>query len=175
GAGYFVTNKLVFMAPFNWMENQGRLDVQELNSFFANGSGMREPVPGTVPRDYMPEEFQASPDSAGAFLLNPVEASTKIIESGKSKFLIYCSPCHGNYAKGDSRLRGLFPNPPTLHSKKVRNWTDGRIYHVITFGQGAMPSYSKQLSRDERWAVINYLRTLQRAFNPKEEDFNESK
>ena len=175
GAVYFVTNKLMFMTPYNWMLNQDRINAQAPSTFFKDGFGMREAVDGTVPRNFMPEEFKASPDSAGMFLVNPLEMTDDVLAKGQKTFNTFCSPCHGNYAKGDSRLRGLFPNPPTLHSKKVREWPDGRIYHVITFGQNVMPSYAKQVSRDERWAVINYIRSLQRAFNPKEEDFNESK
>ncbi|MCB0753622.1 MAG: cytochrome c, partial [Ignavibacteriae bacterium] len=87
-----------------------------------------------------------------------------------NKFNIYCSPCHGYLAEGDSRLRGQFPNPPSLHSEKVRGWSDGRIYHVIVSGQNVMPSYSSQLSREERWAVVNYIRVLQRSLNAKESD-----
>ncbi len=175
GAVYFVTNKLMFMTPYNWMLDQDKISAQAPSNFFKDGFGMRESVNGTVPRNFIPEEYQASPDSAGTFLVNPLDKTDAVIAKGKAAYNTFCSPCHGNYAKGDSRLRGLFPNPPTLHSKKVRNWPDGRLYHVITFGQNVMPSYAKQLSRDERWAVINYIRTLQRAFNPKEEDFNESK
>jgi len=175
GTGYFTTNKLMFMVPYNWMMEQDRINAQSTSDFFKDGFGMRPPVEGTVPRGFIPEDFKMSPDSAGMFFINPLPASEEVIAKGKQKFLTYCSPCHGNLAKGDSRLRGLFPNPPTLHSKKVRNWPDGRIYHVITYGQNSMPSYAKQVSREERWAVINYIRTLQKAFNPKEEDFNDSK
>jgi mono/diheme cytochrome c family protein len=72
--------------------------------------------------------------------------------------------------EGDSRLRGQFPNPPSIHSEKVRTWSDGRIYHVIVEGQNVMPSYRSQLTRQERWAVVNYLRVLQRSLNAKETD-----
>ena len=81
-----------------------------------------------------------------------------------------CSPCHGYYGEGDSRLHGKFPAPPTLHSKKVTEWQDGNIYHVISQGQNIMPSYAKQLTRDERWAVIHYIRALQRSLKPKDTD-----
>ena len=89
---------------------------------------------------------------------------------GKQKYNMYCSPCHGYLGEGDSRLNGQFPNPPSLHSEKLRSWSDGRIYHVITEGQNVMPSYRSQLTRQERWAVVNYLRVLQRSLNAKETD-----
>jgi mono/diheme cytochrome c family protein len=53
--------------------------------------------------------------------------------------------------------------PPSLHSSKVKNWGDGSIYHVITQGQNVMPSYAKQITSDERWAVVHYVRALQRS------------
>jgi hypothetical protein len=175
GAGYLVFNKLMFMPPFNWMENQQRLDVESTSSMFADGFGMRNKVDGTILKSYMPDEFKADPDSAGKYLENPLVYNDKNIALGKKKFLTYCSPCHDNYAKGNSRLKEFFPKPPTLHSKKLREWSDGRIYHVITFGQGVMPSYASQVTKEERWAIIQYIRTLQRAFNPGEEDFEDAK
>lgn len=175
GATYFSLNKLVYYQPFNWMQDQARIDVESKSDFFKDGFGMREPVKGTVARGFIPEEFKDEPEKAGNFLINPLKVDKQNISLGKSKFLIYCSPCHGNFAKGNSRLKTNFPKPPSLHSNKVRNWPDGRIYHVVTFGKGIMPSYAKQVTRKERWAIILYLRTLQRAFNPMEEDFNESK
>jgi hypothetical protein len=67
-------------------------------------------------------------------------------------------------------LQGQFPNPPTLHSDKVRNWPDGNIYHVMTDGQNIMPSYATQVSKDDRWAIVQHIRVLQRAQNAKESD-----
>ena len=60
--------------------------------------------------------------------------------------------------------------PPSLHALKTRNWSDGRMYHVITEGQNVMPGYSTQLEPDERWAIVHYVRALQRSFNAKESD-----
>jgi mono/diheme cytochrome c family protein len=131
---------------------------------------MRRPVEGTVARGFLPYAFTGKPDAAGRNLLNPLPPTKEVIQRGKERFLTYCSPCHGNFGAGDSRLRGQFPNPPTLHSEKVRNWPDGNIYHVITEGQNVMPSYASQVSRDDRWAIINYIRVMQRAHNAKESD-----
>jgi mono/diheme cytochrome c family protein len=93
-----------------------------------------------------------------------------VLEKGQSRYDTYCSPCHGYYGEGDSRLRGQFPNPPTLHSDKLRNWSDGNIYHVITNGQNVMPSYASQVSREDRWAIIHYIRVLQRSKNASDKD-----
>ncbi|HVN48720.1 MAG TPA: quinol:electron acceptor oxidoreductase subunit ActD [Bacteroidota bacterium] len=169
-ATYFTLNKLLFMQPFTWMMEQPKLKAQQPSSLFKDGSGMRRPVDGTVSRETMPYPYSGKPDEAAKKLFNPLPTTKAVLEKGKAKFLTFCSPCHGDYARGDSRLQGQFPNPPTLHSDKVRNWPDGRIYHVITEGQNAMPSYAPQLSPEERWAIIRYLRVLQRAQNAKDTD-----
>jgi mono/diheme cytochrome c family protein len=52
----------------------------------------------------------------------------------------------------------------------VRTWPDGAVYHVISEGQNVMPGYAAQIGRDDRWAVVHYLRVLQRAHFAKESD-----
>jgi mono/diheme cytochrome c family protein len=170
GVTYFSLNKLMYMVPFNWMDEQPKQSAQQKSIFFSDGFGMRLPVAGTVARGFIPYPFKGQPELAGEKLVNPIPVSKESLQLGQVKFDTYCSPCHGYHAEGDSRLHGQFPNPPSLHSDKVRNWSDGRIFAVITEGQNIMPSYSTQLTVDERWAVINYLRALQRALNAKESD-----
>lgn len=149
---------------------QPKLGAQEASALFANGIGMRPPVDGTVARGFMPYPYKGKPEEAGKFLANPRPLNDATVATGRAKFLTFCSPCHGNFGRGDSRLNGQFPNPPTLHSDKVRTWPDGSIYHVLTEGQNVMPSYASQLTRDERWAIVHYIRVLQRAHNAKESD-----
>jgi hypothetical protein len=170
GITYFTLNKLMFMVPFNWMMYQDKLTVQEKSSVFPDEFGVRTPVAGTVARGFMPYEFPNEPELAGEVLLNPLVPTEKNLALGKKKYDTYCSPCHGDFGDGDSRLRGQFPNPPSLHSEKVRNWSDGRIFHVITMGQNIMPSYSSQLTREEKWATVLYVRALERSKNAKESD-----
>jgi mono/diheme cytochrome c family protein len=170
GATYFTLNKLMFMSPFSWMMEQPKIIPQDNDPFFSDGFSVRKPVEGTVARGYMPFQYADNPDLAGEALKNPLPPTTANLAMGKKKFDTFCSPCHGYLAKGDARLNGNFPNPPSLHSEKVRNWPDGRIYYVITEGQNIMPSYAQQTTRDERWAIILYIRTLERALNAKEGD-----
>ena len=88
---------------------------------------MRLPVEGTIARGFMPYPYTlgAKADSVGKLLVNPVVKTAASLDLGKRKYLTYCSPCHGNFGSGDSRMNGQFPNPPTLHSDKVRTWPDG--------------------------------------------------
>ncbi len=170
GATYLALNKLAYASPFNFMMNQDRQNVQSKSVFFSDGFGMRPPVEGTVARGHMPDMIGKAEDSLWVNFENPLPVTKESLELGKKKYDIYCSPCHGMYAKGDSRLRGQFPNPPSLHSEKVRNWKDSQIYLVITSGQNSMPSYAAQMEVNERWAVVNYIRAIQRALNAKEGD-----
>ncbi len=170
GGSYFTLNVLLYVQPFSWMMTQAKLNPQEASTKFPDGIGMRPPVQGTVARSFLPYAFKGKPEAAGASLANPLPATDAVIKRGRERYLTFCSPCHGNVGAGDSRLAGQFPNPPTLHSDKVRNWPDGSIYHVITEGQNVMPSYAAQVSRDDRWAIIHYIRVLERAHNAKESD-----
>jgi mono/diheme cytochrome c family protein len=170
GGTYVALNKVAFMEPYSWMMEQAKLKPQAPSTLFADGKGMRTPVPGTVARGFLPYAYAGKPDEAGKFLVNPLPPSAPVLERGRTGFLTFCSPCHGNFGRGDSRLRGQFPNPPTLLSDKVRNWPDGSIYHVITEGQNIMPSYAGQVRKDDRWAIVHYIRALQRAHFAKESD-----
>lgn len=169
---YFVLNKLLFMPPFNWMAYQDKTTVQEKSEFFADHYGMRPKVEGTVARGFIPYSYsgQINPTEV---LANPLLPTRENLLIGQHKYLTFCSPCHGNYADGDSRLRGQFPNPPTLHSTRAREFNDGMIYHIITNGQNTMPSYAAQITSDERWAIVNYIRVLQRAKNAKNSDIEQ--
>ncbi len=170
-AGTYVTlNKLLYIVPFDWMMQQGKLKAQMPSDIFRDGIGMRTPVEGTVARGFLPYPYKGKPEEAAKNLVNPLLPTAAVIDRGKERFLTFCSPCHGNFGTGESRLQGQFPIPPTLHSDKVVNWPDGAIYHVITEGQNVMPSYAAQIARDDRWAIIDYIRVLQRAHRAKEAD-----
>jgi mono/diheme cytochrome c family protein len=170
GGTYMALNVMLYMKPFSWMSEQAKLKAQKPSSLFTNGIGMRVPVEGTIARGFLPYAFTGQADSAGKYLRNPLQPTAAVLELGKTRYRTFCSPCHGNFGNGDSRLRGQFPNPPTLHSDKVRNWPDGNVYHVITEGQNVMPSYAAQIARNDRWAIVHYLRVLQRSQHPKESD-----
>jgi mono/diheme cytochrome c family protein len=169
GSTYITLNKLMYLPPFDFMLNQDKVNPQSKSEFYSDEFGMRTPVTGTVARGFIPYPFKGQPNPQET-LINPYLLSKENLEMGRKKYLTFCSPCHGNYADGDSKLRGQFPNPPSLHTDRARNFTDGMIYHIMTNGQNIMPSYESQITRDERWAIVNYVRALQRAKNAKESD-----
>ena len=172
GTTYFALNKLLLITPFNWMAYQDKLTAQEKSEFFTDHYGARPKVEGTVAKGFMPYPYigQNNPTET---LANPLLQTKEVLLLGQKKYLTFCSPCHGNFADGDSRLRGQFPNPPTLHSTRARDFSDGMLYHIITNGQNSMPSYAPQITRDERWAVVNYIRVLQRAKNANDSDIEQ--
>lgn len=170
GITYFALNKMMFMEPFNWMMKQQKLSAQSPSTFFNDGFSMREVVAGTVAKGKMPYLYPDSIDLADKFMVNPLDVNEQNLSIGKAKYNTYCSPCHDYNGNGNARLNGQFPNPPSLHTDKVRNWKDGHIFHIITMGQNTMPSYAQQINETERWQIITYIRALQRALNAKEED-----
>jgi len=134
------------------------------------------PVSGTVPRDWEAYPYGIGDTlKAAAELKNPLPATLEILRAGQKSFNTFCIVCHG--AKGDGRgyIIPKFPQPPSLLTDRVRNWPDGRIFHNITRGQQTMPSYAYQLDPAQRWAVVNYVRVLQRAARPTAQDLAQMK
>jgi cytochrome c5 len=158
------------IGPFTWMDVQPKEKVQSVSKFFSDGHSAREPVPHTVPRGFMPYRYSGDPAGAEANLVNPVAITTKFLAKGREKYSTYCSMCHGYFGDGNVRLKTNKFAPPSLHSEKLKNAGDGIIYHVITEGQNTMPGYAKQVSREDRWKIVHYIRTLQRAKDAKESD-----
>lgn len=92
---------------------------------------------------------------------NPVKATPESIARGKALFHIYCTPCHGQGGKGDGLVAPKFIPPPDLTNAALQGQrTDGYVQHVIGTGGAVMPAYGESLSAEERWDVVNYLRTL---------------
>lgn len=141
-------------------------------AFKAQEAGsMRMPVAGTVPRNFQPYAYaKETAEVAGKMNLNPLPRTAEVLKRGQYVFNIYCAVCHGPAGEGDGTVVPQFPRPPSLQSDKVKNWADGSIYHVITQGQNLMPSYASQVASADRWALIHYIRAIQKAKNPTSED-----
>jgi mono/diheme cytochrome c family protein len=155
---------MLLMRPWSSLKNQEKVLPESRSSFYPDGFAMRPPVEGTVARSQMPYEFTNDVVSAGKYMQNSLKPTPHVMEIGQRDFNTYCSPCHGYFADGDSRLQGQFPSPPSLHTDSLRLAPDGLYYEVITNGfQGVMPSYARQIPRDERWAIIWYIRALQKS------------
>jgi Cytochrome C oxidase, cbb3-type, subunit III len=96
----------------------------------------------------------------------PFRVTREILDRGESRFNITCLPCHGKLGDGNGMiaLRG-FRKPPTYHQDRLRKAPTSHFYDVVTNGFGAMPSYTDQLTPEDRWKVIAYIRALQLSQN----------
>lgn len=132
--------------------------------------GMRYLPPGTVADKHLPFPFRADEQAKANELVNPVKPTAANLAYGKMQYETTCIVCHGARGKGAGYVVPPYPQPPDLTSARARNFSDGHFYHVIVHGQGRMWSYKNQLDEMERWAVVNYIRALQRAENPEPAD-----
>jgi mono/diheme cytochrome c family protein len=137
---------------------------------------MRSPVKGTVPRDFeiYPHPHEAKAEEVGKEFHNPLKATKSVLARGQALFNVYCIVCHGPAGEGDGSIVPKFPRPPSLQSDKVRAWIDGNIFHVVSAGQNLMPSYASQISPQDRWAIIHYVRALQRSKHPTPDDLKKA-
>lgn len=139
-------------------------------------TGMRVPPSETIHVAYRPYRFKSDPEAAKQ-LLNPVAMTEDSLKYGKLLFETNCLVCHGATGQGDGYVVSptKYPVPPVLTSARLRNWEDAEIYHVISNGQGRMWSYKNNLYPLERWAIVNYVRVLQRADYPEPQDLERIK
>jgi len=135
--------------------------------------------------DNAPDSLIQPPAGDGGTALNlpwvdklPIDASDENIKLGKTKYETYCSACHGYAGYGDglvakrasSLAQDTWTSPTSLHADRVQKQLVGQIFHTISKGQGKMASYASSITPEERWAVVLYVKALQRSRNAKIED-----
>ena len=135
----------------------------------------RTPAEGTIPFNsthakaelFMPYSFENTTEGYEASANNPIPESflTDVesnVKEGKRLYNIMCQHCHGMKGQGDGGVVEVGGyNPPSPYNGAYKDRPLGKIFHVITFGKGAMGSHSSQLNKEERWKVAMYVRTLQ--------------
>jgi mono/diheme cytochrome c family protein len=137
---------------------------QTANPVLPNGMTDQPPVPGTIPRGYQPFHYGSGAEEAlraGNAIKNPFEPTEENLARGQQVFSNYCAVCHGATGAGDGPLIPKYPNPPAYNTEKSKALADGNMFHVITLGRNNMPSHAAQVSSDDRWKVILYIRKLQ--------------
>jgi mono/diheme cytochrome c family protein len=93
---------------------------------------------------------------------SPIAASHKVVEQGKKVAQVNCVSCHGKSGKGDgAAAMALNPKPADWTSKKIQGESDGELFWKITSGRGAMPAW-RHLPENDRWALVQYIRTLKK-------------
>ncbi len=117
-------------------------------------------APGTVP---VAAEPPALPHAASDKLKNPVLFTRESVARGKVVYETFCVPCHGVGGKGDGLVAAKFVPPPPLDGPAAKGRTDGYIYATIRLGSLStlMPAYGYRMTEQQRWDVVNYVRSLQ--------------
>ena len=160
------------------MDHQAKYKPQAESKFFADGRADR-PIPaGTVPfgRDanqadpaYLRADdvHYAGKNADGSFFRgfpSDLTVNEAFLRRGQGRFEIYCAPCHGKLGDGQgiTKSYGMVATP-SYHDDRLRNMPEGEIFNTITNGKNTMFSYADKLSPDDRWAVVAYVRALQRS------------
>ncbi len=158
------------------MDFQERFDAQEANPFFADDASMRPPPPGTVARGLLREDeaFFLGRTADGEYVGEiPAPVTRALIERGQDRYNVYCTVCHGRAGFGQGVIMtGDYGYTPatSYHIERLREAADGYIYDVITNGVRNMPGYAQQIPVSDRWAIVSYVRALQRSQNAAESD-----
>ena len=145
------------------MADQPRYGPLAPSDFFADGRSARPLVPGTVARGQLrDDELFYTGKSGKAFAKElPFPVTLQVLERGRERFNIYCTPCHDRIGSGNGMVvqRGL-RRPPSYHIDRLREAPVGYFYDIITNGFGAMPDYAERIVPRDRWAIVAYVRTL---------------
>jgi len=156
-------------AIFPEMTYQQKYKAQGASDFFADGRSDRPLPAGVVSRDPLrnDDEVYLGKDAQGQFIRHFPKAITvdsQLLERGRERFTIYCAPCHGALGDGNgiTKQYGMGATP-SYHDDKIRGLADGEIYNVITNGYNTMLPYADKVVPQDRWAIVAYVRALQRA------------
>ncbi|MEX0646666.1 MAG: c-type cytochrome [Balneolaceae bacterium] len=165
--------------PNQNMDVQNRFNAQEENPFFEDGRSMRMPVEGTIARGNLRQDhvLYEGVDEGGNYVGEiPFELTRSFMNRGKERFDVFCTPCHGGAGDGRGIIMtgnyGYVP-APSFHTDQSRNMPVGEFYAAIKNGIRTMPSYASQIKVEDRWAIVSYIRALQRSQNIPESEMQQ--
>jgi len=167
------------------MVRQNKVRPQTPSDFFADGDSSRLVPEGTVPRtaayeingqplivdgkpvypyEDMPVNTGKIPGTTNFIPLNPLPLTRQLLDRGEQRYQINCMPCHGPVGdgKGITGKYNMF-SMANLHDQRLVNLPDGDIFNTITYGKGLMGSYGANVTVEDRWAIIYYVRALERS------------
>lgn len=144
------------------MADQPHQRPLETSNFFDDRMASRPIEPGTVARTGRERNLLSGKVDGKLADAFPFEVTTQVLERGQERYEIFCSPCHDRLGTGQGMIvrRGFTP-ARSFHDPRLRDAPAGHYFEVMTQGFGPMPSYANQLSEQDRWAVIAYIRALQ--------------
>ena len=169
------------------MQDQPKMKPYRGTSFFGDGTSMRQPIDGTIPRGQLKTDTEyytgkkakapgatatpatpapspgtqanTFPDDVDTF---PFSVTKEVVDRGHERYDIFCSACHGLTGNGDGMIvRRGFRRAASFNDDRLRKAPVGHFFDAITNGWGAMPSYASQIPVQDRWAIITYIRALQ--------------
>jgi mono/diheme cytochrome c family protein len=150
------------------MHNQPKYVPYRSSEFFPDGLSERQQVVGTVARDQLHTDEYLYTGKIGAKEQDvfPFPITQAVMERGRARYDIYCSPCHSRVGDGNGMIvkRG-YRQAANFHDPKIIALPVGHYFDVITHGWGAMPDYAAQIEPADRWAIAAYIRALQYAQN----------
>jgi len=151
------------------MDRQAKYKPQAASAFFADGRADRPIPPGVVARGDLRDDAhlytgKAADGSFASGFPSSLSIDARFLELGRARYNVSCLPCHGAVGDGNGITKSYgMGATPTYHDDRLRNMPEGEIYNPIVHGKGNMLSYADKLNAEERWAVIAYVRALQRA------------
>ena len=159
------------------MKRQLKLRPQTANGFFANGLSSQLPQPGTISQEksmlvggkevYSVEDAPVNTGrvtgATNYIELNAFPVTEQLLTRGHRQFNIYCAPCHGQTGEGNGITKkiGAMAVVANLHDQRIVKLADGEIFNTASNGKGVMQGYAAQISKEDRWAIVAYLRALQ--------------
>ncbi len=173
------------------MDRQPRYDPQHRSDFYADSRAARDPVAGTVPQGFVQPGRYSTNDGNNARHLDgpagftnfpgyldtgragevwgdgiPLKMTAAVLERGRERYTINCAVCHGAAADGNGIVSKYgFGGIANLQESRFRTMPDGQIFNTITHGKGNMAPYGPNITVEDRWAIIAYVRALQRSQN----------
>jgi hypothetical protein len=159
------------------MAEQPSYDPLEKSEFFDNLRASRPLVEGTVARGHLGDDehlYRGLIDGKPADKF-PFAIDKQVLLRGQERYDIFCVPCHDQIGSGQGMIvrRGLRA-PASFHIDRLRETPDGTFFEHITQGFGVMPDYAQQISSEDRWAIVAYIRALQLSQNARVSDLSES-
>jgi hypothetical protein len=146
------------------MHNQPKFIPQRGTDFYADGRSVRPQVENTVARGQLHEDtyFYTGLQDGKEGDAMPFPVSMAVLERGQERYNIYCTPCHSRVGNGEGMIveRGYRP-AGNFHTPRLMAAPLGHFFNVITNGYGAMPDYKAQVSPQDRWAIVAYIKALQ--------------
>jgi mono/diheme cytochrome c family protein len=156
------------------MHVQPRQNPLSYSDFYADHRSARLPVEGTVARGQLNADtyFYTGKIGNNPGDVMPFPVTKEVLDRGRERYDIYCAPCHSRVGDGNGFVpqRGFARKPPSYHIVRLQKAPLGYFYDVITNGFGIMPDYASQVTPQDRWNIVAYIRALQLSQNATMDD-----